>query len=50
MPVHAGFVVEKVTFAQVVLQVLQVYPFTIIPNCVILKYRSTDLCYQLSVL
>ena len=49
MPVHTGFVVEKVTFGQVFFQVLQVLPFTIIPNCTILKYHSTYLSYQLTV-
>ena len=30
-------VVDKVTFGQVVLQVLQVYPVSIIPHCFIVK-------------
>jgi len=31
-PVHVGFVVDKVTLGQVFLQVLQVFPVSVIPH------------------
>jgi hypothetical protein len=48
-PVHVEFLMDKVTFGQVVLQELHGFPFGIIPQYVIENNHFISLSYQLTV-